>query len=576
MNTVHARRRKPKNVSRRYAEIISVLVKYGLGELSSFTGLHRRLVPGQRKPSERLVKSVASYTRWERIRLAIEELGPSFIKFGQMLSSRRDMLPGELIDELEKLQDSVPPFPSAQAMRIVAEDLHRPVMEVFSSFDETPAASASIAQVHRAVLKDGTTAAVKIARPGIEEKIAADIVIMYRLARLFERHSKNLYLRPVELVREFERQISTEMEFGNEVLNMKRFAYNFHGRPEIVVPKPFRTLCTRRVIIMEYIRGTKLLDIISGRATGFDRKLLAERGIDLLLCQIFIHGFFHADPHPGNFLVLPDNVICFLDFGMMGTVPPRDLGLMTSAVLGLVKRDPRLIAKAILPYARTEEPGLPARLESAVYTRMERYIDLPLAEIDLIRAMQDLLDLVIRFRIEVPSNFLMMAKTLGTIEGVSRQLDPEIRIIERIERFSSEFVSKRYGPSGITGELASAALEYGELLRDLPESLRRISGVVQNRRLGVEFELDGLERFRETVDKVGSRLVFGLVLASLLVSSSLMVISDIRPKWNDIPMIGLVGFLLGGVMGVTFLLLELSRILRMRSWRKHEEHPPSP
>lgn len=486
------------------------------------------------------------------------------------------MLPGELIDELEKLQDSVPPFPSAQAMRIVADDLHRPVTEVFSWFDESPSASASIAQVHKATLRDGAVAAVKIARPGIEEKIAADIVIMYRFARLYERHSKNLHLRPVELVREFERQISIEMDFANEVLNMKRFAYNFHGRREVVVPKPFPELCTRRLIIMEYIRGTKLLDIISGRAAGFDRKLIAKRGIDLLLRQIFIHGFFHADPHPGNFLVLPENVICFLDFGMMGTVPPRDLGLMTSAVLGLVRRDPRLIAKAILPYAKTDEPELAARLESAVYTRMERYIELPLAEIDFIAAIQDLLDLVIRFRIELPSNLLLMAKTLGTMEGVSRQLDPEIRIIERIERFSSEFVTKRYGPAGITGELASAAMEYGELLRDLPESLRRISGVVQNRRLGVEFELDGLERFRETVDKVGSRLVFGLVLASLLVSSSLMVVSDIRPKWNDIPMIGLVGFLLGGVMGVTFLVLELARILRTRSWRKHDDRLPPP
>jgi ubiquinone biosynthesis protein len=341
---------------KRYRHILTVLFKYGFGDLVDILRIEQYLEIGLQMISRKRREQVEKLSRAERVRMVMEELGPTFVKLGQILSTRPDLISVEFIQELSKLQDNVPPFPYTEARQIIESELGRPLEDIFQHFEDTPLAAASIGQVHRAQLKDGEEVVVKVQRPGIRKIIEVDLEIMLHLASLMERHLEELQVhRPVRIVQEFSRTLEKEIDYTIEALHIERFARQSMDDPTVYVPKVFRDTTTERVLTMEYIDGIKASEIDRIEREGLDRKIITERGADLILRQVFDHGFFHADPHPGNIFVLPDNVICYIDFGMMGSIDRQTREDFADLIYTVVQRDEFRATQMLLKLTEYDE-----------------------------------------------------------------------------------------------------------------------------------------------------------------------------------------------------------------------------
>ncbi len=501
--------------------------------------------------------------------MALEELGPTFIKLGQLLSNRTDILPTELIRELVRLQDEVKPIPQKLVLGAIRDELGRPVEEVFAELDERPAASASIAQVHRAVLVTGEVVGVKLQRPGIESIIETDLDIVAFFARLAERHiPSSRYLGPVGMVREFRRHIRRELDFSRERGNMERFRTIFEGRPEINVPATYPEFSTRRLLIMEYVEGVKIRTVLNDpdapHEIDFDRKQVAENGANLILEQILIHGFFHADPHPGNIIILPGDVLCFLDFGLMGRLHEEERDLLATAISGMVNRNGGKVTDAVLRLTRSHRHIDYEDLVDEVQELIDDYLDRALKEMDIAALFTELIGLVVAHGLAVPSSLMMVAKALLTVEGVGRNLYPEFTLQPVLEAIGHKYIMERLKPANLAKRFAAVGTDYLDLLRHLPKDASGISRQLRSGELTVGFRLRGLDPLRHTLDNVGYRLIFGIVLAALLISSALLIHARLPPLWHDIPLIGLVGFAVAGLLGFGFIFSIAARVFRRR------------
>ncbi len=544
----------------RYRQIVSVLVKHGLGDFVTRVGLRRRLGIGNR----RLVKDEAAaphkaLTRWQRLRMVLEELGPSFIKLGQIASTRPDMLPPEACIELEKLQDTIPPFPMSRVRQIIETELGEPLDVLFQEFEEIPVASASIAQVHRAILPDGDVVAVKVQRPGIRRTIEVDLDIMFHLAKLIEHHFDGTNtLDPVGLVQEFSRVINRELDFTTEASNIERFARNFESDDTIRVPKLYRHVSTGKVLTMEFVEGVKVSDLDALTDANLDLELIADRGADLVLKQIFEHGFFHADPHPGNIMVLPDNIICFLDYGMTGTLSGRHRECLADLTAGIVRRDERQMTRALLGMSQTKNTEPVENIEADIADLTEQHLYLPLKDIRVGSLFGQFIGLLIRHHLKLPPVFYLLSKALVTVEGNGRRLSPNFNVIKQIEPFAKKLIMERLSPWKLTRDLYTTSVDWKTLLRDFPSDAKEIIDQVKQGRVRVQFEHKGLEPLLRKHDQISNRIVYGIVLSSLVVGSSLIVLSGIPPKWREIPIIGIVGFVTAAIMGF-WLLISILR-----------------
>ncbi|MFP4114928.1 MAG: ABC1 kinase family protein [Spirochaetota bacterium] len=554
----------------RIQEIVRVMVKYGFSEWVRMLRLDKA-VPGihgllSRKGRPKVAKGA---TRWEIIRMAMEELGPTFIKLGQLMSNRTDVLPNELIRELARLQDEVAPIPHAQVVQSLRNELGSALGEVFAEFEETPTASASIAQVHRARLKDGTIVAVKVQRPGIEKMIETDLDIVAYLAKLAEHYIPSTrYLGPTGMVREFRRSIRRELDFNRERQNMERFASVMGHRRELQVPGTYERHSTKRLLVMEYIDGTKLSSYFNApdapHKVRFDPKTVAERGADLVLEQVLIHGFFHADPHPGNLMILPDNRICYLDFGMMGRLHQDERDQLASAIGGMVRRDGARVTDAVLQLTRSAKSVHYEELVDEVQELVDDYLDRALKDVNIGELFSDLITLIVSHGLTVPTSLLMVAKTLLTIEGVGMHLYPEFTLEPALEEATRKVVMNRLKPQNLASQGYMVGIEYLELLRDLPGDLSGIARLIRSGQLTVGFRVRGLEPVRQTLDSVGNRFVYGLVLAALMISSALIIHARVPPLWNNIPIMGVAGFGIAGVLALGFLFSLVVGLFRRR------------
>ena len=547
----------------RYHRILRVLFKYGFNDLVDRLHIDQYLESGLQMINRKPREQIARLSRPERLRLVFEELGPTFIKLGQLLSTRPDLIPAEYLDELARLQDEVPPFSLAEVHAIFREELGRSPDEVFHYFDAEPLAAASIGQVHRARLDSGAEVVVKVQRPDIDTVIAVDLEILAHIAGLMEQYLEEVQgHRPTAIVQEFARSLSREIDFAVELANIQRFARQFERNPAIHVPLVYPELSTQRVLVMEYVLGIKASMTTQLREQGYDLPLIAERGATLVMEQIFVHGFFHADPHPGNVFILPDNVVCFIDFGQMGRLSRKDREDFTDLVLDLVAGDERTIVDGVLQV--TVQLGEVDReaLGRDLGSLMDLYLYRPLDELEAGRILQDLLDLVTRHKLTFKPAFYQMMKALSTVEGVGLMLDPKLELIRLARPFMRRIRLERMRPARLAEEIARTGSGYLQLLRELPEELRAILRQLRGGRMRIEFEHHGLQALGAALDRVSNRIAFAIVLAALIVGSSLIVLSDIPPHWHDIPVIGLLGFLVAGIMGF-WLLLSIIRHGRM-------------
>ena len=543
----------------RYRQIITVLIKYGFGDLVSETNLAKYINLGKKFIPWKKDKKTESLSRWDRVRKVLEELGPTFIKLGQIMSNRPDLLPKELIYELEKLQDSVPQFSGKDAQKLVENELGKPIYEIFKNFETCPIASASVSQVHRAELIDGEEIVVKVQRPGIEHIIEIDLEIMLHFANLTEKYIKGMdILSPINVIKEFEKSIKKEIDFTIEASNIERFGRNFQDDMTIYVPKVYRDYSTKKILTMEFIDGIKVSNIDAILDTGNDPKIIGSRSADLVLKQVFEHGFFHADPHPGNILVLNNNVICFLDFGMMGICLPKHKEYLSNIIVGVVKKDPKIITKSLIKFSYIDNIKNIDELEYQISVLIEQYSYKSLKDLNIGDCLRQLIKLILEFKIKTAPDMYLLMKALITVEGVGRKLDPDFNAVEHIEPFAKKILKERMNPLKLTKDIYLSMIEFAFFLRDFPSEIKTIFEQIKHGQLKLKFEHRGLEPMLKTHERISNRIAFAIVLASLIVGSSLIILSGIPPKWNNIPIIGILGFVAGGIMGF-WLLISILR-----------------
>lgn len=494
----------------RLLQIQRVLLKHGLDDFVRETHLYRPLqFLFLLSPSVWFSRRRGA-SRGERLRLALEELGPIFVKFGQAVSTRRDLLPPDIADELAKLQDRVPPFPGTVARELIESAHGRPVSETFSSFDETPLAAASIAQVHAANLKDGTEVVVKVLRPGMSETIRRDLEVLYALAALAHRFSSDARrLRPLEVVAEYEKTILDELDLMREAANASQLKRNFLGSDLLYVPEVYWDYCRINVMVMERIRGVPISDMERLRTVGTDIALLAENGVKIFFTQVFRHNFFHADMHPGNIFVLIDDPArpryAAIDFGIVGTLDPRDQNYLAENFLAVFDRDYRRVALLhvesgwVPPDTRVDE------MESAVRTVCEPIFDRPLEDISFGNILLRLFEISRRFNMQVQPQLILLQKTLLNVEGLGRDLYPQLDIWKTASPILREWMRERVGVRQVFKSIRTQMPELIEAARALPSLVKAAVHRSQGGLFPVQMESPAIEEIRAELRRAGRR-----------------------------------------------------------------------
>ncbi len=540
---------------RRYERVIGVLLKYGFEDVISHPPFNRFLPKSPMLIPVRDGKPVVEYTRYERMRMVCEELGTTFIKFAQIAANRPDLLPEELIAELEQFHDQAPMVPPEDIRGVFLREFGKEPEALFEFFDHTPIASASMAQVHRARLIGGKDVALKIQRPGIRETVEMDIQILNKLAHLIENYFPQYdVFQPVELVKMFETSIRKELRFSLEAANLIRFQEQFKGNSHIMVPQLYPEFSTDRVLCMEYIDGIKITHLDELAAVGITGPQLALTGINLYYEQVFEHGFFHADPHPGNIFVLRDGRVCFVDYGMMGIILESDKELMATLLLAIADNDVEGLKKALLKFSRQEKFENEKDLEYDIIDFLATYSTMSIEEIDGNEVMDGLNRMFFKYKIRVPGNMLLLLKALVIIEGVGLMLDPKYNIIRNIEPFVRRLLEKKYNPSRLTKGFFKAVGDMTRMAINLPEDVEAVIHKVREGKLRIEFEHKGLDKLYHKMEVVSNRIAFTLLLTALIIGSSLIVIADVPPHIHHIPVIGFVGFIIAGVLAIRLII----------------------
>ena len=541
----------------RFRDIALVFLKYGYHDVAQ-----RIHLPSLLDLPAVVPNGEAALEPAERFRRACEELGPTFTKLGQALSTRPDLLPPGFGEALTKLQDGASPLGLEELRPVLEAEFGSDLDDIFEHVDPQPLGSASIAQAHKARLKTGESVVVKIQRPGIAQVVAADLDILRQVAGLMEEHLDAVkHHRPSAVVEELADKLQGELDFLREAASMERFASQFEGDETIYVPKVYREATTARVLTLEHIQGRKPAKLAASHSSSADRALVARRISDSVLRQIFVHGFFHADPHPGNIRILPGPVVCFIDYGQMGYLDARERLDFADMLWGIARRDPAHVAQA-LSRLGTGDPVPSHGLESDAADFMHRHFYRSLKELDFGKMMGQLWEISNRHRLRLPPDFFTMLKAISVTERLLRQLDPEHDIVRRSAPIVRRVRIGRFRPDRVAKEMLDAGLQFGALARDLPAEIRRILSQLRSGEIRIVFRHDNLEPLIHAWDQVSNRVAYSLVLAALIIGSSLMVHADIPPRLGEIPVIGLVGFLCSGVMAF-WLLVAIIRHGRM-------------
>jgi ubiquinone biosynthesis protein len=525
-----------RRVAGRLLEIQRVLVRHRLDEFVRATHLYRPLRFLFYLQPSTWAERRRGGSRGERLRLALEELGPIFIKFGQALSTRRDLLPEDIADELEKLQDRVPPFDGAVAKRAIEKSLGAKVEEIFATFDEKPLAAASIAQVHAATLKDGREVIVKVLRPGMAGRIDRDIEVMYALASLVLRYVPDAHrLRPVEVVREYDKTIHDELDLLREAANAKQIRRNFTGSALLYVPEVHFDLCRLDVMVMERIRGVPISDMKTLREKNVNIRKLAENGVEIFFTQMLRHNFFHADMHPGNIFVQiedPENPkYAAVDFGIVGTLDPQDLNYLAGNFLAFFDRDWRRVAELHVESGWVPKDTRVDELEGAVRTVCEPIFEKPISEISFGFVLLRLFEVARRFRMEIQPQLVLLQKTLLNIEGLGRELYPQLDLWVTAQPLLRQWYKDRLSPKSVLKEWRRQAPELIEALRASPMLVRRIVQDVQHREYLLRADVPRLEEMRAEIEAGNARRDRTIVACAAALGGLLWVGFYVEPRW---------------------------------------------
>jgi len=504
----------------RLRQIAAVLAVHGFGEVVDRTGLSS-LIPGRARGDEgRMPAGI-------RLRKVFEDLGPSFVKLGQIMSTRPDLIPEEILVELKKLQDSVPPEPFAVIREQVEGELGCALSDMFESFDETPLASASIAQVHRALLREGDQTAdvvVKVQRPNVQALMARDVDLLYWLAKAIVRSMPESHLyRPISLVEEFDRSVTAELDFSLEADNHERFSANFAHNPHARFPEVHRRASAKRVLTLEYLQGRKLDEALRAGVSG---KSIAKRAVEIIVQQIFEDGFFHADPHPGNIIIMgPDDdpVIGLIDVGMVGRLTPKMRDRTIDLMLAAVREDYGGIADALYAIGRPTQKINRDAYDAQVTALAQRYLGKRLAEIELGSLIRDLVMVGRRFGLEIPADFLMLGKSLMTVEGVGKEIYPELDLLEEVRPYFMTLFTQRFSPERMTQDALRGLRRLGVAASEMPLQLEEILDDLRQGAFTIRTQQTQLE---SAADRLGRRAFSGMIVGALIIAGAILLSQD--------------------------------------------------
>lgn len=520
----------------RSREIVTVLLNYGFSDVVERLGLMRYLQWGRRVFLRRRTELEPRLTRPQRVRMALEDLGPTFIKFGQIVSTRPDLVPPDFIRELQKLQETVPAFPAATAVKLLEYELELPLAALFAEFDLEPLAAGSLAQVHTARHRDGTRLAVKIRRPNVMHDIERDLSLMRELAVLMERHLPEAQIfDPVGLVNQFARSIRRELNFSREGRTMDDFRKLFRDDATLYVPRVFWDLTTDAALTMEYIDGFRIDDNVHYEQAGVKPADIAANGARIFMKQAFELGLFHGDPHPGNIRVLRDGTICLLDYGMVGTLEEEKREHLVDLFLAISHHDVASAVKLVLVVGRPSRPVDQPLLQSDLRDFIETYYGVELDRINVGKMLTDFVSILSTHGIRYPADLMLLIRAIITLEGVGHNLDPTFNLAQHLAPFVERVVRERYNPRRMASRVLADAQQVLFALHQLPLHVEKTLAKLSSDDLKIQMEHRNLDHLISELDRSGNRIVVGMVMSALIIASALMVRAGVSTQWVTIP-----------------------------------------
>ncbi len=537
-------------------------MKYGFEDVAGSVSARFKLRLGKHKiPRTAKQKAHRQRSRPERLRLALEELGPTFIKLGQLLSTRPDLVSPKYITELERLQDQVPPETYEDIKAEVEQELGDKVGKLFKEFDKKPLAAGSIAQVHRAVTKDGQEVAAKIRRPNIENIISTECEILHEVSGLLKATVfEDETVDPQRMVDEFTDAVMKEVDLSIERRSQLHFIRRFKDDPTVHIAKVYEDYCSDGVLTMEYIKGIRPGSQKAVTEAGLEPKIIAERGANFVLKQVFDHGFFHTDPHPGNFFLLPENILAPLDFGQVARLSSSDRTLLNEMVLSIVDNDARRIVNAIeranMIHSQTDMHKLTRDAEELLDT----YHDMPLREIPFGRVITRVFEIMRNNRIHPPAQFTLMLKTMMTIESFADAMDPDFQIIDHLKPYAWRFKVEQYDPRKIFYGTRRGLQDAAILAGKMPDDINAIMSKFRRGQFSMHIHHEHLQELSSSLDESSNRISFALIIAGLLIASSFVIPQPGTVFGVSLQSIGMLGYLIAGILGLSLIL----RILRKK------------
>ncbi len=540
--------------AQRYVRVLEVLGRHGFADLAEQLGV-RRLVERGREILGKAPRSGHEHLpRRERVRIVLEELGPTYVKLGQVLSTRPDLIPAEWAEEFEKLQNNVPGVDYEFIQRTIETEFpnHK---RLFRSIQKKPLAAASLAQVHRARLHDGARIVLKVLRPGIRETIETDMEILRTLAESAEAHFSDMGFSPTEVVSEFAKELANETDLTHEGHATDRLRGFFDDDPGIIFPKVYWEATTQNVLALEEMRGLVLSDYKDGDIDADDRRRLVENGARAVFRQCLEFGFFHADPHPGNLIALPGGRIAFIDCGMTGQLDGKTAGQLADLVSGVVSGDLDRVVSVVGLLADIDPEKLEDRaLRADVQAIMSRFQSVALDQLNLGRLLQDFFNALRANHVHCPAELVFLIKALTTIESVGRKLDPSFEMVEFARPYIEALVQKRYSFTAVRTRLRTGLLRYMEFAEDLPAEIRPILSMLRRNRFAINLEHRGLERLTRTIEHASRNISFALVIAAMVVGSSILVLAARNPGLGVLTTIGLTGFAVAALLLIAMIM----------------------
>jgi ubiquinone biosynthesis protein len=538
---------RPKRSIGRLSEIAQVAVRYGFGYFLRKHRLGDLLPWGERDGVEATVSD-----RGRRLREMLDELGPTFVKFGQLLSTRPDVVPPDIVVELRGLQDDVKPFPFEQVRVVLEDELRLSVEQAFLEFDELPIASASIGQVHRAVLPDGREVAVKVQRPAAPSQIEADLGLLYQAARLLKERVRALeFIDPQELVDEFARSIRQELDYGHEARNAETFHRNFARSGEVVVPRVVRQYSTARVLTLEYLRGRKISELDLPSMRPEERRAIAYRMADTWMTMVFRHGFFHADPHPANIFVLETGELGLVDFGQAGKLTDEDMTRLTKLFVDAATENVEAIPRRLRELGVRYEPGREEEFRGEIRTLFDRYYGSRLSDIDPLQVIREGFQLIYSMNLRLPSRFVMLDKAIATLASVGGEVYPDFNVFEVAKPYARGLLADRFHPRVMAHRARIEAMQLGSIARELPYQAHDVLERMREGTFQIKFDNPGLDQLDEHIDQASNRLSVALVVLGGLVGSSIVgVFAEEGPQVLGLHFLSFLGFVLSGAFGL--------------------------